>query len=87
MKTECFSREVIGAKYYIGGNHICLKHRKIIIEYDSDFSITKKFNGKNWIKKAIKEVNKIPNPVTISWLIKNDFEVCKEIKKYHQIYS
>ena len=84
MKNKIINtqRIVIGGKSYVGGNHVWTQKRRIIIEFDSDFYISKIITCKNWYKKAIKEINKIPNPVTINWLIKNNYNVPKEIIKY-----
>jgi hypothetical protein len=82
-----FNRVVIGGKSYDGGNHVWIQKRYIMIEYDSDFHISKEIKAKNWMKMALKEVRKIPNPVTIEWLIKNGYNVPAGIRKYHCIYD
>jgi hypothetical protein len=73
-------RKVVNGKEYDKGNHIFTANRALLIEFDSDYYITKHFNGKNWLKSARKAVKDVPNPVTLDWLEKHGWEVPEEIK-------
>ena len=88
MKKQQYSttKEVIGGKSYhhegcSPGNHVWVHNRYIRVEFDSDYYISKKFSGKNWLKVAVRQANKIPNPVTVEWFVKNGYSVPKEIQR------
>lgn len=67
------SVRIIEGKQYNEGNHVCILHRNLFIEFDSDFSIvSKKCNAKNYVKVLTRLANKIPKVVSLEWFIKHE---------------
>lgn len=79
-KLNGFCR-IVGGKCYENGNHIMVlpQHREIVIEFDSDYNISKKIVGKNFEKAAKKEIARIPNLVTPHWFYTNGWNVPEQI--------
>ncbi len=80
-KSFSFFRTVIGGKEYDPGNHVWVINRRIMIEFDSDYILTRHFSAKNWLKLALRVVSKIPDPVTVDWLAANGFEVPEDLRR------
>jgi hypothetical protein len=83
-QTKSYFRQVVGGKDYDRGNHVWILKRRIIIEFDSDYNISKGFKAKNWFKKACREAESIPTVVTLEWLVKHGYNVPKGCWKYIQ---
>jgi hypothetical protein len=63
-------------------------YKVVLIEFDSDFYISRKFNAKNWLKVAKRQVNLIPSPVSVEWLMQfKDFNKLKTLKHSPSIIS
>lgn len=74
-------RHVVGGKHYIVGNHVWASNRCVKIEFDSDYYIvSKQINGKNWLKRAAKIIDSIPNPVTVDWFREHGWFVDPEMR-------
>ncbi len=76
-----YFRHVLEGKGYEGGNHVGVANRRIFVEFDSDFYLVKRFNGKNWFKLACRQAERIPDPVSIQWFVKEGYEIPDYLKK------
>lgn len=75
-------RTVVGGKEYDEGNHVYVlpQFRQICIEFDSDWTLSKKITAKNFLKKAAKEIDAIPPVVELNWFREHGWYVPKELK-------
>ena len=81
LQQASYHRTVLGGKEYPHGNHVWVVDRRIVIEFDSDYSIVRHFDGKNWFKLACRQAEKIPDPVSLAWLARNGYEIPKELRQ------